>query len=52
MRRLWLAIPVFLLAVPVLAAPKNGMQVIPEPGSITTLGAALAGLAIYLKRRK
>lgn len=52
MKRLWFLIPMLSLAVPVFAAPKNGMEVIPEPGSMATLGVALAGLAVYLRKRR
>ncbi|MGQ9454959.1 MAG: PEP-CTERM sorting domain-containing protein [Armatimonadota bacterium] len=28
------------------------MQIIPEPGSLATLGVAVAGMAFYLRKRK
>lgn len=54
MRKLWLLLPALasLTILPALAAPKNGMAVIPEPGSMATLGVALAGLAFFIKKRK
>ncbi len=52
MKRLWFLIPMLSLAAPVFSAPDNGVEVIPEPGSIATLGVALAGLAVYLRKRR